>query len=256
MPEPGPSAGGRASRSWRRELLLVTVVYLVYRTARIAVTGTHASALRHARQLVRTEKHLGLWWEPRFHRALTSRPVLLHAADLYYGTIHFVVPAVGLALLFRVFPDRYRLWRNVFGWMLALAVILFAVYPVLPPHLLPAGLGFGSNPPPIPAHGPLWSWAAENPYAAVPSLHVGWATWCTVALWRSAPRRLWRVALAVYPVVTFAVVLGTGNHYVLDGVAGLLTLGAACAIEFCRRRSARPSRTHGTAVQSQATTIS
>ena len=57
----------------------------------------------------------------------------------------------------------------------------------------------------------------------MPSLHIAWAAWCTFALWR-CPTRAWVRALALlYPCVTAFAVLATGNHFVLDMVAGLLT---------------------------------
>lgn len=226
---------GHGPRAWWRELLLLTAVYLVYRTARIAVTGPYGRALRHAGRIVAMETAVARRQELRLHRAFVARPLLARLADLYYGTVHFAAPALALALLFWAFPARYRRWRNVFGWMLLLGVIVFAAYPVLPPRLLPAGGASGLAPPPIP-HPPPWSWSADNPYAAMPSLHVAWAAWCTVALWRSAPRRLWRSALVAYPLVTLAVVVGMAYHYLLDGVGGLLTLGAAWAIEAGRSR--------------------
>jgi hypothetical protein len=173
-----------------------------------------------------------LWHELGLHRAVASRPVLRHAFEWYYGTVHFVVPAVVLALLWRGHREGYRRWRNVFGWMLALGVVVFAAYPLLPPHLLPPAFGFGS-PDPVP-HAPFWSWAADNPYAAMPSLHIGWSCWCVSAVWRSVPGRRWRLVLLAYPLLTLLVVAATANHYLLDGAGGLLTLAAAYGIEEAR----------------------
>ena len=42
-------------------------------------------------------------------------------------------------------------------------------------------------------------------------------------------RRHWvRVLGCLYPFTTFFVVMGTGNHYLLDVVAGLATLAMRC----------------------------
>jgi hypothetical protein len=63
-----------------------------------------------------------------------------------------------------------------------------------------------------------------NQFAAMPSLHVAWAIWCA---WMVAylAQRAWVRRLAVtYPVVVVLVVLSTGNHYLLDAVAGLAVL--------------------------------
>jgi hypothetical protein len=65
-----------------------------------------------------------------------------------------------------------------------------------------------------------------NQYAAMPSLHVGWALWCGVMLWRFGGRRWTRVAGVAYPLLTAIVVMGTANHYSLDAVAGVAVMGA------------------------------
>jgi len=238
-PQVSDAIEDQGGRTWWRELLVLTVAYEVYRTLRIVATGSRAAALAHAEDLIRLERALGVWRELGVHRAVARRPVLMHAFEIYYGTIHFVVPAVALVILFRSSPERYRHWRNVFGWMLVVGLLVFAVYPLMPPHLLPPAFGFGDGGAEVLPHVPVWSWAADNPYAAMPSLHVGWATWCALALWRRVPNRLWRGALLVYPLVTLLVVVGTANHYVLDGVGGWLALATACGIERLRRRWTR-----------------
>jgi len=105
--------------------------------------------------------------------------------------------------------------------------------------VLPPAFGFGV-PDPMP-RAPFWSWAADNPYAAMPSLHVGWSSWCVAAAWRSVPGRRRRLALVGYPLLTLLVVAGTANHYLLDGLGGLVTLAAAYGIEEARRRRRRRS---------------
>jgi hypothetical protein len=65
-----------------------------------------------------------------------------------------------------------------------------------------------------------------NQYAAMPSLHVGWALWCGVMLWRYGSTRTTRVAAVAYPLITTIVVMGTANHYFLDAVAGAAVMGA------------------------------
>jgi len=64
----------------------------------------------------------------------------------------------------------------------------------------------------------------------MPSLHIAWAVWCTLAVWQIS-RSWWLRSLAVlYPCVTALAVLATGNHFVLDLVGGLLAIAAAAAL--------------------------
>lgn len=55
----------------------------------------------------------------------------------------------------------------------------------------------------------------------MPSLHIGWAFWASVALARAAAPRWAQTASAAHVAVTFAVIVATGNHYWLDAVGGV-----------------------------------
>ena len=59
----------------------------------------------------------------------------------------------------------------------------------------------------------------SNEYAAMPSLHVGWALLIAVVL-IAACRTRWRWLWLLHPVATVFVVVSTANHYWLDGIAG------------------------------------
>src|SRR2546423_5063140 len=86
--------------------------------------------------------------------------------------------------------------------------------------------------------------AFGNLYAAMPSLHVGWATWSSLALLPLARRWWLKVLLLVYPLVTLFAVVVTGNHWILDGVGGWIVLavgwGVVAGIERWRFRRPRP----------------
>jgi hypothetical protein len=82
-----------------------------------------------------------------------------------------------------------------------------------------------------------------NQYAAMPSLHVGWALWCGVMLWRHGRAPWTRVAAIGYPLITTTVVIGTANHYVLDALAGVATMGIGLLLTQPALRLARVVRT-------------
>jgi membrane-associated phospholipid phosphatase len=69
-------------------------------------------------------------------------------------------------------------------------------------------------------------------YAAFPSLHIGYALFLSLAIFLLTRNRLTRVLVAVYPVVLCAAIIITGNHYVLDVVAGVLVLGVAFVVNY------------------------
>ena len=112
-----------------------------------------------------------------------------------------------------------------------LAFIVFWRYPVAPPRMLAA-----ASPTSSPSSHAFGSWhtgalaSHANQLAAMPSLHMAWAAWCTLALWRISERRWVRVLAVLYPCVTAFAVLATGNHFVLDIVGGLVAIALAVAI--------------------------
>ena len=141
---------------------------------------------------------------------------------------HFVVTAVAIIWLFRRQPWRYVRWRTTLAVTTALALVGFALYPLMPPRLLPGSYGFVDT---LRTYGGLWSFddgamsKVSNQYAAMPSLHFAWSLWCCL-VFLPALRRPWARALAVaYPLLTLFAIVVTANHYWLDAAGGALCLG-------------------------------
>ncbi len=127
--------------------------------------------------------------------------------------------------------DIYRPLRNTLVAINVIGLAVFWLYPTAPPRLL-AGSGFDDV---VASTDALGGWhtgplaTVANQFAAMPSLHMAWAVWCSLVLW-SISRRTWVRAVAVlYPCVTCVAVLATGNHYLLDVLAGVATAGLAVA---------------------------
>ena len=164
--------------------------------------------------------------------------------NIYYGTIHFVIPVVALVLLYRKMPARYLRWRNTLAFMLAFALLGFWLYPLMPPRLMPARYDFVDTAAQFFNFGPQVRVrlgpdgqptaaalrAYGNLYAAMPSLHVGWSTWCAFALWPLARKPWLKVLLALYPVTILFCIVVTGNHWILDAVGGWIVLAAGYAV--------------------------
>ena len=68
-----------------------------------------------------------------------------------------------------------------------------------------------------------------NPFAAMPSLHFGYALFIALALYALARQRWLRFAGFLYPLVVFVAIVATGNHFIVDAVAGGLVVVAAWA---------------------------
>jgi len=249
----------RLRHGWALEALGGVLVYLVYDWLRDRAAGTSVAALRHARDVVSAEQFLGLYHEHSIQSAFLDHGWFLSFWNIYYGTIHFVMPVVALVWLYRRWPARYLLWRNTLLFMLGFALVGFILYPLTPPRLMPEHYGFVDTAaaffnfgPQVHVHfdaagQPSASAVAQfgNLFAAMPSLHVGWSTWVALSLW-PVVRRWWgKALLALYPVTILFCIVVTANHWILDAVGGWVVLGlgyvsaTAVAWAACRRRAAR-----------------
>jgi hypothetical protein len=214
---------------WWVELLAILVFYVVYSAIRNLHGGNAhppAHAFDHAHQIMSLEHHLGIYHELTIqHWALHFRPLILFS-NYYYGSFHFVVTIFAGVLLYRSFSDDYPRFRNTIAIATLLALIGFTFYPLAPPRMFP-DLGFVDTLLKDPAFWSFNSGGAEkvsNQFAAMPSVHIAWATWCALALGPRLKSRTGRLLAWVYPVVTLVVIVVTANHYFLDAVGGLVIL--------------------------------
>ncbi|MFI8289768.1 phosphatase PAP2 family protein [Streptomyces sp. NPDC085614] len=225
----------RAARRprWWAELSLIAVVYAAYSGGRLLARGDEGGAVEHGLAILRLEQALHLNAEHPLNRLFTSTPALGIPADFAYASLHYLVTPAVLVWLFRRRPGRYRAARTWLMLSTLLGLVGFTLLPTCPPRLLDAGHGFVDTMAQFSAYG--W-WGAEasaprgmggmtNQYAAMPSLHVGWALWCGVMLWRHGRTPLFRALGVAYPLLTVIVVMGTANHYFLDAAAGAAVMG-------------------------------
>jgi hypothetical protein len=225
--------GGRFRVLWLYEVGLILVGYWLYSAVRNGVAGTEGEAVARARDIVDIERQLGIYTEQGINAVVAANEWLAVLFNYYYATLHFgVTISVGVWVYVR--HRRYaRRLRNAWYAMNVLALIGFASYALAPPRLLPGG-GYVDT---IVFFRTWGSWAdpsvAEhsNQYAAMPSMHIGWALWVAVIVVVLA-RRWWVRALGwLYPVATLLVIVGTGNHYWLDAVGGAVACAGGFAVQ-------------------------
>ena len=228
------SLGAIVLRRPRRlsELALLAVVYGAYTLSRNAVPTAVAEAEHNGADLLRLESSMGMDIERGLNHAVLRLPALVVGANYYYATLHFIVTGAVLVWLFRRRPGQYARHRRVLLIMTMLALVGYWLYPVAPPRLIPGG-GFVDT---LRAFG-TWGArpgdavvSASNQYAAMPSMHVGWALWSGATVARQATVRALRIAGACYPALTVLVVVLTANHYLLDAIAAVVVFVAAVVI--------------------------
>ncbi|MGZ6946010.1 MAG: phosphatase PAP2 family protein [Acidimicrobiia bacterium] len=243
---PDLAATGRGPRTkrirhgWLIEVGVGIAIYFLYDTLRERAMGTTTSALRNAKQVVDVERLFGLYQEHRIQHAFLDWSPFISFWNIYYGTIHFVMPVIALVAMYRKAPARYVRWRNALLFMLAFGLIGFFAYPLTPPRLMPAHYNFVDTAAEFFNFGPQQrivltasgqptaaSRAAfGNLYAAMPRLHVGWSTWSALALLPLIRRRWLKVLVCLYPLATIFAIVVTGNHWILDAVGGWVVLAA------------------------------
>jgi hypothetical protein len=188
-----------------------------------------AAALSHAWGVLRLERSLHLDPELTLNRWLAHHHSLGLAFSDYYDNAHFVVTLGVLGWLWWRHPDAYRPLRNALVLINIFGFIVFWLYPMAPPRML-SGVGFTDVVALTHAFG---SWhtgtlaSDADQLAAMPSLHMAWASWCVLAVWRVTKRSWIRALVVLHLGLTGFAVLATGNHFLADVLAGLATMALA-----------------------------
>lgn len=223
---------------WWAEISFLGVLYLLYSLIRNAAPDRVAKAEQNAFAILHLERTLGLDIEHRLNDFAASTHALVLVANYYYATLHFVVTLSVLVWLYVARPHHYRTARSVLMGMTLLALLGYWFFPLAPPRLTP-GESFIDT---VRVFG-TWGVSASEPvatasnqYAAMPSMHFGWALWSGVALACLARRPIMRAIGALYPIATLLVVLFTANHFLLDVVGALGAFGTAVAFVYVSQR--------------------
>ncbi|WP_018500333.1 phosphatase PAP2 family protein [Parafrankia discariae] len=221
------------------QVILLGLLYVGYSLSRHLATGREPEALGHAVDVWRLERFLRLPDEAALQGAALAHQWLPHGANWYYVGVHFPAAITLLVWVFARHRDHWRRVRNVIILATGAGLVIHLFYPLAPPRFLPrvdssvslvdTGTLLGPSP-----YG-KGSGGVANQYAAMPSLHVGWAileAWAVVTILRHRMRWL----AVIQPLATIAVVVLTANHFWLDGIVGG-TLVAGAVLLVGRRRA-------------------
>ena len=239
---------------WWKEALIIAGFYLVYSVTRNQFGSAHLGpseprhAFTNAVRVIGVERFIGLFHEVQIQSWFLGSHRFLWVMNVYYGTAHFVVTIGAFLWMYLRSPWRFARWRNTLAFTTMFAIVGFSLFPLMPPRLLDDGGRFGGarieaerNIAPygfvdtLKTDGGLWSFDSgamqkiSNQYAAMPSLHCAWATWCTLVMWPLVRRRWAKAVLVLYPVLTLFCIIVTANHYWLDGIGGLVILALGFA---------------------------
>jgi PAP2 superfamily len=208
------------------EVVTVAALYGLYEVVRGQGEATLAAARANTDWIVAFERHLHVFGERAVQRAAHWMPGVPTLLGVAYIALHFLGTAGFLVWLYRRRPERFALVRNTLIAATGIALALYILYPVAPPRL--AGLGFVdtvSDSARVNLSSDLLG-SLYNPFAAVPSLHFGYALLVGVTLAAAGHRLLgWS-----YPAAMLIVIVATGNHFFFDAAAGAVAVGAGYLI--------------------------
>lgn len=232
---------------WWQEAIFIGISYVLYGQVRSSVGATTTAdcgvrgglsdlqrvACDRGLDIWHFERALGLGFELRFNRFVARTETLAVLANYWYAIAHFAVTIGVLIWLYRRHPLQYRGLRTALYATNLVALFGYTFYELAPPRML-TQIGFIDT---VVTFHTWGSWGSggvasvSNQFAAMPSMHIGWSVWSALCLVWLSPHRWVRVLGALYPVITFLVIVGTGNHFWMDALGGLVALWVGFLIQ-------------------------
>jgi PAP2 superfamily len=196
-------------------------------------------AVSDGRSVLSFERSIHLAPEHALNAWLARHDSLSQIVVFWYENVHIVVTLVALGVLCWRREDRDGTLRLTLLSVNLIALVVFWSFPVAPPRMLSSSYVDLVS---YVQHLPVWRQGAtalhSNQLCSMPSLHIAWATWSSIVLWRMTKRRSLRVLGVIYPLITTFAVMATANHYLLDALTGAaITLAVFFALSLMRARS-------------------
>ncbi|WP_396445361.1 phosphatase PAP2 family protein [Actinomadura sp.] len=218
---------------------LLAILFAFYKWGRTVIEHGPGQAMANAHRLWGFERQ----WLPSeidLQRWALGWDHTAFLANVYYVGVHFPGTALLLVWLYVRHRPSYGRVRNELVVLTAAGLVVHTLFPLAPPRLAGVGavdtmLAVGPSAYPAAADG------IANQYAAMPSLHVGWALLVAVAVVRTSRSR-WRWVVALHAPVTVLVVVVTANHYWLDGIVAAVLLAGSMALVAAAGRVRRVRR--------------
>ncbi|HZB24326.1 MAG TPA: phosphatase PAP2 family protein [Gaiellaceae bacterium] len=212
------------------ELGIVIVLYALYEVFRGFGDASLSVARDHASDIVALERVFNVFVEGAIQDWAAGVPGLPTLLGAFYVVSHLGLTALTLVWLHRRHPERFPLVRNTLVVATALSLVGYILYPAAPPRL--SGHGFVDT---VSAHAHVnlssdLLGSLYNPFAAVPSMHFGYALIVGVAVFTLARRPLVRMLGALYPPLMLFDIVATGNHFLFDAAAGAAVVAVAYAV--------------------------
>ncbi|MDQ2850487.1 phosphatase PAP2 family protein [Dermatophilaceae bacterium Sec6.4] len=216
---------------WWYEVALIVVFDLLYERLRNLVPDHEIIAVDRGLRVLHLTQVMHVNFELSVNHFFAAHDALAQFANYYYSFLNIPVTAGILIWLYVARKRYYRSIRSILAMTTLFGLAGFYLLPMAPPRLL--GVGFIDT---LVQFGTPGSWgdasvaSFSNQFAAMPSLHCAWALWAGLTVHHLAKNKIVRVVALIYPMITFIVVIGTANHFALDGIAGAAIVALAFGI--------------------------
>jgi membrane-associated phospholipid phosphatase len=251
----------RMARAWSwlrrrdglQQILIVVGGFEIYEGLRHVMTPDWPAAFDNAARIEQLERGGHFAWEQSLQRVFLGMPDLVQAMNIFYFVGHFVLTGIFFTWLYFRSRDGFRNVRNAFLIATAISLFIHWQFPTAPPRLADVGLtdtlrAFSGIDIGSPHSSPF-----SNPVAAVPSLHAGFALGVAYGVVKFARAAWVKVLGAVYSLGVVLTIVVTGNHFILDAIAGMLVmvvgLMAAAQLQSRKARAILSPATRGGAVR-------
>lgn len=223
------------------QLALFFSVYQGYQVVRGLSEGRDALAFANAERIMDLERSLGTFFEPGLQSAVLQLSWLIDGANWMYVNSHFIITTTFLAWLYLFRNEHFYFVRNMFIVAMLIALSGYLLFPTAPPRLVPdegfidtiavfSGIDNDSNAVSL----------LVNKYAAVPSMHIGFAVMIAVPAVMLVRARVTKLLWCLYPLLVLFVIVVTGNHFWFDAAAGAAVAAASALVAHRLLAPARP----------------
>lgn len=217
------------------EIALIAILYIAYCITRTFASTAFAPARGRALDILTFEKAWRIDIESWLNDVFLRNDWLAVGSSYWYATTHYLVTLLVLIWIFRRSSVEYLTARRALVFASLAGLTFYLLMPTAPPRLvggyhdilsLNSGIGWWSQN----GSAPKGMGDITNELAAFPSLHAGWSLWVAIVLIRAGAPRIVRALGLAYAAVMAFVIVGTGNHWVLDAVVGWAVVAVAYGV--------------------------
>jgi hypothetical protein len=222
------------------EVALIGVLYVFYCVTRTFASTSFAPARGRALDILTFEKSWRIDVEAWLNDLFVKHDWIGVAASYWYATTHYLVTLGVLIWLYRR-GAQYVTARRALVLASLMGLAFYLLMPTAPPRLVQGGYHDVLS-----MHSDIGWWSQNgsapkglgditNELAAFPSLHAGWSLWVAIVLIMAGVPKIVQALGLAYALTMTLVIVGTGNHWLVDALAGwavvLLAFGAVLAWE-------------------------